>query len=258
MSDYILKIIYEHFGVIAVCATVLIVFIVSFYPNVRLVIKDIITGVKYLWTKLVMVSKWIKQKLSQGWEWVRVRIFKQLPKNSFAYFFRQSTKSRERYVKGTIKCIGKRKYAKAQKVIKSVFIDASVYQITKEDLSNALETMKPVWENIAQNILENEYDDILSAQYLYLAYPNEAKICALIHVVRLHALTSQALYRIAYYYGFRQEPSLVEEVVQRIGYIGDSSGFRYSSQLKKLNENFILAALTGDKRFIENNGAKHE
>lgn len=258
MSDYILKIIYEHFGVIAVCATVLIVFIVSFYPNVRLVIKDIITGVKFLWTKLVMVCKWVRQKLSQGWEWVRVRIFKQLPTNSFAYFLRQSTKSRERYIKRTIKCIGKRKFSKAQKFIKAVFIDASVSQPTKEQLSNAIETMKPVWENIAQNILKNEYDDILSAQYSYLAYPIEAKICALIHVVRLQYLSSQALYRIAYYYGFRQVPSLVEEAVQSIGYIGDSSGFQNYSQLKKLNENFILAALTGDIRFIENNGAKYE
>lgn len=205
-----------------------------------------------------MVSKWIGQKLFQGWEWVRVRIFKQLPKNSFAYFFRQSIKSRERYIKDTIKRIGKRKYAKAQKFIKTVFIDASVPLPTKEDLSNALETMKPVWEGIAQNILKNEYDDILSAQYLYLAYPNEAKICALIHVVRLHALTSQALYRIVCYYGFRQETSLIEETIQRIGYIGDSSGFGYYSLPKKLNENFILAALTGDKGFIENNGAKHE
>lgn len=257
MSDYILKIIYEHFGVIAVCATVLIVFIVSFYPNVRLVIKDFIAGVKFLWTKLVMVSKWIRQKLSQGWERVRVRIFKQLPKNSNTYPFRQNIKSQERYVKGTIKRISKRKYTKAQKVIKSMFIDASEPQPTKEELSNAIETMKPLWEDIAKNILKNEYDNILAAQYLYFAYPYEAKICALIHVVRLHVLTSQALYRIAYYYGFRQEPSLVEEAVQSIGYIEDSSGIRYY-QLKKLNENFILAALTGDKRFIENNGAKQE
>ncbi len=118
--------------------------------------------------------------------------------------------------------------------------------------------MKPVWEEIAQTLLKNEYSDLLTAQYLYCAYSIEAKICALIHVVRLQYLSSQALYRIAYYYGFRQVPSLVEEAVQSIGYIGDSSGFQYYSQLKKLNENFILAALTGDKRFIENNGAKHE
>ncbi|MGN0821542.1 MAG: hypothetical protein ACI4OX_07190 [Akkermansia sp.] len=58
--------------------------------------------------------------------------------------------------------------------------------------------------------------------------------------------------------GFRQKSSLVEAAVQSIGYIGDSSGFRHYSQLKKLNENFILAVLTGDKRFIEENGTKHE
>ena len=171
---------------------------------------------------------------------------------------RQGHKSRVKYTKATIKRIGRRKYVKAQKFIKAVFIDSSVSQPTKEELSNALETMKPVWEEIAQTLLKNEYSDLLTAQYLYCAYSIEAKICALIHVVRLQYLSSQALYRIAYYYGFRQVPSLVEEAVQSIGYIGDFSGFQYYSQLKKLNENFILAALTGDKRFIENNGAKHE
>lgn len=202
--------------------------------------------------------KWIKQKLSQGYEWIRVHIFRQPPKNSNVDFFRQDSKNQEKHIKCTIKRIGRCEFAKAQKFIKTVFIDASVPLPTKEDLSNALETMKPVWEGIAQNIMKNEYDDILAAQYLYCAYPIEAKICALIHVVRLQYLSSQALYRIAYYYGFRQVPSLVEEAVQSIGYIGDSSGFQNYSQLKKLNENFILAALTGDIRFIENNGAKYE
>ena len=213
MSDYILKIIYEQFGVIAVCATVLIVLIVTFYPNFRLLTKDTIRGLNFLWSRLMRGYKWIKQKLSQGYEWIRVHIFRQPPKNSIVHFFRQGIKNQEKHIKCTIKRIGRRKFAKAQKFIKTVFIDASVPLPTKEDLSNALETMKPVWEGIAQNIMKNEYDDILAAQYLYCAYPIEAKICALIHVIRLQSLSSQALYRIAFYYGFRQESSLVEEAV---------------------------------------------
>lgn len=252
MSDYILKIIYEHFGVIAVCATVLVGLVVSFYPNIRLIAKDCIRGMKFLLNKLLQTGQWIRQKTSQEWEWVRVHIFRQLPKNSFAYFFRQSAKSRLQYIKSTIKRIGKRKYAKAQKIIKAVFIDTAITQPSKDELLNAIETLKPIWEIISQDIIKNEYDDLVVAQYMYCTYPIEAKILAIFQVVRSQRLPKQALYRIAYYYGFRQSPSHLEAVIESIGNIDTSTNFRYYTPLLKLNENFILAALTGDKCFVEN------